>query len=265
MRAEIFLSHRYIKAHKKQALGVVLVTALFIAAFITAMIYKDSYQATIAADLKKVYGAYSGIIYDADSEKINLNAEKIKNSNSGIVYGANKVISENDKDIYIGYIDSNAMELCSISLKEGRLPESDNEIAIENNTYERLFLTAQVGEKVIISVIEKEYTLVGILNDYVSNWQRYDSSKKSELFPPPSLLSTKNEDSIKYANVICADSSIKNEFGGTYYSNYFAPNSPETLQRQSLVDKIVFPILCFFVVVMVFGISSILIFTLKER
>ena len=99
MRAEIFLSHRYIKAHKKQALGVVLVTALFIAAFITAMIYKDSYQATIAADLKKVYGAYSGIIYDADSEKINLNAEKIKNSNSGIVYGANKVISENDKDI----------------------------------------------------------------------------------------------------------------------------------------------------------------------
>ena len=193
-----------------------MVTALFIAAFITAMIYKDSYQATIAADLKKVYGAYSGIIYDADSEKINLNAEKIKNSNSGIVYGANKVISENDKDIYIGYIDSNAMELCSISLKEGRLPESDNEIAIENNTYERLFLTAQVGEKVIISVnengnaIEKEYTLVGILNDYVSNWQRYDSSKKSELFPPPSLLSTKNEDSIKYANVICADSSIKN-------------------------------------------------------
>lgn len=46
MRAEFFLSYRYMTKHKKQSLSVILVTALFISALAATWIYMQSYLAT---------------------------------------------------------------------------------------------------------------------------------------------------------------------------------------------------------------------------
>lgn len=83
-----------------------------------------------------------------------------------------------EKGSSIGWLDAKARKISYQTVKEGRLPEKDGEIAVEKNTLLSLgFTNASIGDKLKLNVLlpdgnvfggtpsEKEYTLTGILND----------------------------------------------------------------------------------------------------
>lgn len=83
-----------------------------------------------------------------------------------------------EKGSSIGWLDAKAREISYQTVKEGRLPEKDGEIAVEENTLLSLgFTNASIGDKLKLNVLlpdgnnfgetpsEKEYTLTGILKD----------------------------------------------------------------------------------------------------
>ncbi len=81
----------------------------------------------------------------------------------------------------IGWLDEGAEELYYPQIIEGRMPESQGEIAFEKNALQRMKLDTKVGEKITLKALtcngaefigeEKEitFTLVGILGDKKAN------------------------------------------------------------------------------------------------
>ncbi len=93
-----------------------------------------------------------------------------------------------DKDwdftkLYVGYMPLEFMNQGHIIVEEGRLPQADNEIAMDWNTLQVLGCSAEIGKKVSINYydsdnesdekgrIQEEYTLVGVLRSYTDVWK----------------------------------------------------------------------------------------------
>lgn len=77
-----------------------------------------------------------------------------------------------DKNKTLGYYDDEAAALLNRSLKEGRMPQTAGEIAMEQSAIEALRISAQVGDMLELSITPvdgaaetRSFTLVGILNE----------------------------------------------------------------------------------------------------
>lgn len=268
MRAEFFLSYRYMTKHKKQSLSVILVTALFISALVATWIYMQSYEATQMNYYAETWGAYYAIVNNADLSDVDNVESLLKEKDSGIAYNYFNV-DYSDKVFYVGYIDQTAISLLPIKLKEGKYPENSGEIAIENSTYVALGLKEAVGEKVSIPVIVngesvvKEYTLVGITENYLSAF-RYDAYLRQNALP---TLLTADEEAISRTVVVCKTKSACNFFYDYGESCSYNSYAAETL-KENFLDYIVNTagfIFCIIIIVTVFGIIGVYVYTLRDR
>lgn len=267
MRAELFLSHRYITKHKKQSLSVILVTALFISALVATLIYMQSYEATQINYYAETWGSYHSIVHNADLNAVDNIESLLKEKNSGVAYCYFKV-DYIDKIFYVGYIDQTAVNLLPIKLKEGRYPENSGEVTIENSTYVALGIKAAVGEKVSVPVIVdgeavvKEYTLVGITENYLSAL-RYD--EKLRLNPLPTLLTVDKNEILK-VDIVCATRSATGFFS-SYGDRTTNPYDAETVKTDIVgyiinIGAFLFGIV---MIVTIFGIVGIYVYTMRER
>ena len=94
---------------------------------------------------------------------------------------------------YVGWLDSEAKEIYYQSLAEGRMPEKENEIAVEKSALTRLNIDYKLNDKITFDfyvksadaekekAIKKEYTLVGILNDKRSNIEKLTYSSDIDI------------------------------------------------------------------------------------
>lgn len=268
MRAEFFLSYRYMTKHKKQSLSVILVTALFISALVGTWIYMQSYEATQINYFAETWGVYSSIVHNADLSEVDNVDSLLKKYDSGIAQTYFNV-DYDDKILCVGYMDEAAINLLPIKLKEGRYPESSGEITIENATYAALGMTAAVGEKILVPVVidgesvEKEYTLVGITENYLSALQ-YDEYLRQNTLP---TLLTADKEVISRTSVVCKTMSADyffDDYGENYSSN---PYAAETLKEKFLsyiVNTAGF-LFCIVILVTVFGIIGVYVYTLRDR
>ena len=71
----------------------------------------------------------------------------------------------------------------SIAFEKGKMPDNDNEAAIDRNSLIRLGQGTDIGD--IITLNDKEYTLCGIMNSYTNVW---NDGKKL-----PGIIVTENE------------------------------------------------------------------------
>ena len=88
----------------------------------------------------------------------------------------------------IGWLDEKATELYYPIVLDGRMPEKENEIAIEKSALQRMRLDTEIGEEITLKALvcngdefleeEKEvtYKLVGILYDKKLNFERFSSN-----------------------------------------------------------------------------------------
>lgn len=272
MVAEFFLANKYFKEHRRQCIGAVLACSLFIAAFITTLIFRESFLATIDYNNARMFGNDVGIVYNADAEIVQENISEIQSSGSGVIQVQWSVETGfNGREFYIGSMDSDVIRLRMLELQEGRYAENAGELAIEYSALNALFPDAKCGDTLTVNlnkdgeVSAESYVLVGILDDYTTQWQRTDASKSSIIYPPPSLIVIDDGQTSTYTHVVCSDIMLGKMLGGMYSENSHYPIDLGFAYQKTVLNAFVIPIFLFFVAVMAFGIVSIVLNTMKER
>ena len=171
---------------KKQA-GKVTVTAAVAAVFIAVIVVSAkgilSYQKAVT---KKTFGGWfimENSSNGTQSEELKTHpylAESGKAVNTA-VYSVSELSST---EIKIGYMDSMAAQLASLTLLKGAMPQNNDEIAVERHTLETLGYSEELGQTITVSYPDKnnktsifekqltvrEYTLTGVLEDYAAYW-----------------------------------------------------------------------------------------------
>ena len=104
----------------------------------------------------------------------------------------------------IGWLDERATELYYPVVLDGRMPEKENEIAIEKSALQRMRLNTKIGEEITLKALvcnsdeflEEEtdvtFKLVGILHDKKSNFELFSGASVEKAGKLPAALVVKN-------------------------------------------------------------------------
>ena len=171
---------------KKQA-GKVTVTAAVAAVFIAVIVVSAngilSYQKAVT---KKTFGGW----FIMENSSNGTQSEELKThpylagSGKAVNTAVYSVSELSSTEIKIGYMDSMAAQLASLTLLKGAMPQNNDEIAVERHTLETLGYSEELGQTITVSYPDKnnktsifekqltvrEYTLTGVLEDYAAYW-----------------------------------------------------------------------------------------------
>lgn len=171
---------------KKQA-GKVTVTAAVAGVFIAAIVVSAngilSYQKAVT---KKTFGGW----FIMENSSNGTQSEELKThpylagSGKAVNTAVYSVSELSSTEIKIGYMDSMAAQLASLTLLKGAMPQNNDEIAVERHTLETLGYSEELGQTITVSYPDKnnktsifekqltvrEYTLTGVLEDYAAYW-----------------------------------------------------------------------------------------------
>lgn len=171
---------------KKQA-GKITVTAAVAAVFIAVIVVSAkgilSYQKAVT---KKTFGGW----FIMENSSNGTQSEELKThpylagSGKAVNTAVYSVSELSSTEIKIGYMDSMAAQLASLTLLKGAMPQNNDEIAVERHTLETLGYSEELGQTITVSYPDKnnktsiyekqlavrEYTLTGVLEDYAAYW-----------------------------------------------------------------------------------------------
>jgi len=161
------LTGKYLKRNKKRTILTIIGIMLSVALISTIGLFFKGIQDAQIQDAKNSYGSYHLVFQKTDEKLISKVVNNPKVSRSGL-YTVSKEIKLGDKLLAnIVTATDKALELFPYKAKLGRLPEKENEIAMEKWITSYIDKNAKVGNK--IKVMDKEYILVGILEDNVQS------------------------------------------------------------------------------------------------
>ncbi len=161
------LSNRYLKANKKRTILTIIGIVLSVALISTIGLFFKSIQQTELEDAKHDYGSYHVAYKKINEEFVNKIVNNPRVGRNGL-YSTGEEIEISDKlKVYPVVASDKALELTPYRVTEGRLPERENEIAIEKWAIKHINNNAKVGEK--IKIKDKEYLLVGFLANNIKN------------------------------------------------------------------------------------------------
>lgn len=135
--------------------------------FLTAeLLVGYSYMVSFDNKLSDTYGEQDATIADsADYAPTLDNDPRVKSYAMSASY-----LLTSDR-ISVGTVSAEAVDIQHITLAEGRLPVSDNEIAIEKTVLSIFYNSAAIGDTVVIDS-QYSFTLCGIIDDYASlQWE----------------------------------------------------------------------------------------------
>jgi putative ABC transport system permease protein len=161
------LTGKYLKRNKKRTALTIIGIMLSVALISTIGLFFKGMQDAQIQDAKNS-GGYFHLAFQKTDEKLSskiINNPKV--SRSGF-YTISKEIKIGDKLVVnIVTATDKALELFPYNASVGRLPEKQNEVAMEKWVLSSIDKDAKVGS--IVKVNNKEYSLVGILGDNVSS------------------------------------------------------------------------------------------------
>jgi ABC-type lipoprotein release transport system permease subunit len=254
-------------------MGLALCVSFLIAALIGALIYRESAFAGIDARNLDLFGKYIGVANHVAPDKVVAHRGLIAESGAGVAAATDPLMLAGDvgRAFYLGYMDANAYDLKAIRAEEGRLPETETEMAVERSTLTALGWQAELGESLTFPIsrggqtVEVTYTLVGVLRDYIAQWQRLDGTKITLTYPPPGVVTVPTETPTLYAHVLCGRVSLEHELGGSYIENTFLVYKELTDGEKPIITGYLIPVLVFFTLLFVFAIHGVFSYTLRAR
>lgn len=188
-RIERSLSFRRIKSQKKYSLFLLVIMVLTCMLMQTGFQMSYGIQNTYLEIRKDTYGEWERFLSEVDSKtesSVNENPF-IEDKGSIKIYGVLGGDYTENKQCNIGSLDKGAWDLGRLTLEEGRLPETEHEIAMERSTLVSLGYEDSLGEEITLRILssvnfksreaaEAEssdyvYTLCGIIKDYQVNWE----------------------------------------------------------------------------------------------
>lgn len=154
---------------------------------ISSVVFTESRQATLEEQRKLIYGSWHIAVYDTDTKIYQTikNHATVKSAGCMYLYGytsENTVDFQHDFSGSIGYADDNMIEIGNITLLEGRLPETKNEIAVEASCLNQMGYSYELGQQISIAIFnenEKDrqsnmihhLKLCGVIKNYSSYWK----------------------------------------------------------------------------------------------
>jgi len=161
------LTGKYLKKNKKRTILTIIGIMLSVALISTIGLFFKGIQDAEIQDAKNNYGSYHLVFKKANAKLVSKIVNNPKVSRSGS-YTIKEGVKINDKLVAdIITATDKALELFPYKTKLGRLPEKQNEIAMEQWELKYISNNTKVGNKVKID--NKEYILVGILQDNISS------------------------------------------------------------------------------------------------
>lgn len=279
MRAEFLLNRRYIQKHFRQAIGIFICVMLLSTAIFSSLLLRDSFLETNHQLWNEAKGTYASTIYQADFQQVQNERDSLLKSGSGIATVTNAVPLEEasvEETPYIGTLDKNTMSMRGIHVEEGRLPSTSGEIAIERDTYDKLQLTAQIGDTVTLSVETNDttknqtYQLVGFLSNYVNAWITREQAilvldDADVILQIPGIITATEESPVLTTIVTCSNKYTGLIKGFTLANLYFNESNPLQNDQKLLINLIIAGVLVFLIIIIIIGIGGIAHLTLEDR
>ena len=167
-----------------------LLAAICILTLVPMFLYNttNSIITTVKEQNSIVYGIYDEIYYrDKISDLSTFTDDEFESllpnyryQSYGVFYTADTIALEGNKNLNLGFADAEAIRLGCITVKEGRFPEGDNEIALTEGIANELGANG-VGQEVTID--NQTYTLCGIVNDFGRLWPRGEKQIEDNITP----------------------------------------------------------------------------------
>lgn len=274
MKNAFCLAFRHVKAHRRSYVSSLFCTTLFAAAVLTSLLVREGFFAAIDQRVYETYGSYTATIYNADLQQLEAYQWLAEPGQYGVVTADAQIANGSQEiPVYLGTMDEHARSLKAIRLKEGSFPQQKDEVAIEASTCLALGLSARPGEMVELPLLQPDgsvqaaaFQLTGILEDYVSEWKRLDSSKNSIRFPPPGILSGQPVSVPLYAHVLCRDISFPEDLGGQYTANYYSVQVNQQAASEKVYGNIILlPLTAFFTAAAFLGVYSVVYTVLSAQ
>ena len=161
-------------------------TIMFITCFVSILLMTWAVTLSFSIDLsyneylKEIYGEWQNAIVNTDEEMINRIENRAFLANIGKQKIQGKILANGNEIGNIGSVDDSFIDIANIKISEGRLPAEPNEIAVEEVVLDTLTLDKCINQKIVFDVycdqetVEREYILVGIIEDYSLNWVKSD-------------------------------------------------------------------------------------------
>lgn len=157
------ITNKYLKTNKKRTILTVVGVILSVALISSIGLFFNGLQQAGIDNAKKSTGSYHAAISKIDENIASKITNNPKVSRSGL-YEVGSPIRLTDKlSTNVIIASDKALELLPLSLKSGRLPENNKEIAVERWLLRYIDKDAKLNSKIKIN--NKEYILSGILED----------------------------------------------------------------------------------------------------
>ena len=177
------MNKRKILTQNNSLKGVIitLFLVLFLGTAIT--IFSDTYTLTLEENRKLTYGAWHIAVFDADETVKESLSNHAAIESVGSMHLSGMVLSDDSPIGGIGYLDEDLLEIGNITLLDGHLPETNNEIAIEAGTLNRLGMSLMLGQQIPLFISNYDesgnlldcetqvFTLTGVIKNYSANWK----------------------------------------------------------------------------------------------
>ena len=178
------ISLQWMKRHKKYCLMVVWVAILACMLMQTGFLITDGISSAVMNQRKNIYGEweYGLVNMDADSQTLIEDHPFIESKGKIQIYGVLAGSYMDNKQANIGMMDQTAWNLGHLQMLKGRLPENEQEIAMESGMLTALGYQGEPGEKITLNIVTTTeyqndmvgkaytYTLCGVIKDYQVNW-----------------------------------------------------------------------------------------------
>jgi putative ABC transport system permease protein len=192
------LTGKYLKINKKRSILTIIGILLSVALISTIGLFFNGIQVAQIEKAKNDYGSYHLTFIKTDENMASKVVNNPKVSRSGF-YTTGEEVKIGGKLIVNEIIATDkALELLPYKTKDGRLPQNEKEVAVENWVLSYIDKDAKIGSKIKFN--NKEYTLSGIL----------ENSRQGQIDNRGVLLSKNNNISKKNAALLIEISSKTN-------------------------------------------------------
>lgn len=170
---------RYIRKNKKKTafISITIIISIILLIFVNAVVNCLNYR----YEKNSIYGIGNyharAVVGISDDENPVKNRDFIKKDGKYIKTGVKSY--GNNKTLEIGAYEKNTYDLLNMTIKQGRYPRKQGEIALEQYAKDKYFKNARIGDEISLSYTKRDgessknvteiYTVVGILNSRGGN------------------------------------------------------------------------------------------------
>lgn len=161
------LTGKYLKANKKRTMLTIIGIILSVSLISSIGLFLKGMQDIQIEDIKNSEGSYHLVFTKTNEDLISKITNNPKVSRSGL-FSMGDEIKIGEKLVINEMVATNqALELLPYRIRNGKLPQNKQEVAVEKWVLRNIDKDAKVGSD--IKIKEKVYTLSGILEDNINN------------------------------------------------------------------------------------------------